>query len=290
MKRNRQGNIIRNKRLNLLAVVGFIMMSFWLSACGVVVSKEEIVTKHAALTGFHGLELSSGFDLKVTFGQKFKVQLVGDRTILAEHTVLENNNGILKIGLTPYQMYTGIKTLKAIIEMPNLRSLRLSGASKAHISAWNCNEHISLRLSGASEADVELSSESISVKLSGASVLKGRVSVKKEASWDLSGASHVRVNGNSETLKIEASGASVIKAAEFIADAADIRLSGASEGMLRTRHHLDARLSGASEVDANVGGKLDARLSGASELRVSGSPIMGNIKTSGASHITKIVK
>ena len=46
------------------------------------------------------------------------------------------------------------------------------------------------------------------------------------------------------------------------------------------------KLSGASRLTVRMDGRLDARLSGVSHLGLIGNPVMGNIRTSGASRLS----
>jgi len=51
--------------------------------------------------------------------------------------------------------------------------------------------------------------------------------------------------------------------------------------------NADVEISGASNGTINLNGKLNADVSGASNLYWSGTPIMGDIQTSGASNLRR---
>jgi hypothetical protein len=108
------------------------------------------------------------------------------------------------------------------------------------------------------------SSEDFRLSLSGASSVTGEITAG-DAQFDLSGASSAELTGSAKDVIINASGASQTELGGF---------SG---------HNVAVKLSGASRSTVKVEGRLDARLSGASRLSWIGNPVMGDIRTSGAS-------
>jgi len=85
----------------------------------------------------------------------------------------------------------------------------------------------------------------------------------------ISGASDVEINGTADEVKIDASGASDVKAYDFTT----------------TNCSVDA--SGASSIKITVNKELSAKLSGASSVNYKGSAMIRDIKTSGASSISR---
>ena len=51
--------------------------------------------------------------------------------------------------------------------------------------------------------------------------------------------------------------------------------------------NADVKLKGASHSTVNMDGQLDANLSGASKLYWLGKPVMGDVKTAGASTVSR---
>lgn len=138
---------------------------------------------------------------------------------------------------------------KARISLPLLKGLSLHGATKGTISGFSSSEHFKLNLSGASR---------VTGKIEGG-----------DADFDISGASSVQLTGSAKDVVIEAAGASRVNLGEFPVQNAKLEFSGASSGTV------------------NIDGRLDANLSGASRLSYIGEPTMGDIKTSGASTLSK---
>ena len=152
----------------------------------------------------------------------------------------------LKIEVTSHRPLEGTK--KAEINMPDLRAINFSGATKGTIKGFS-------------------SSDDFSVVLSGASSLKGDLKAGN-VNFGISGASTVKLNGSAQNIIVDASGASHIGLSDFSVRNADVTLSGASDGTV------------------NLDGRLDADLSGASDLKYVGKPTMGDINLSGSSKLS----
>jgi hypothetical protein len=77
------------------------------------------------------------------------------------------------------------------------------------------------------------------------------------------------LEGSASNIVIEAVGASHVDLASFQVGNADVKLQGASRTTL------------------NMDGQLDANLKGASKLYWLGKPVMGEVKTDGASKVSR---
>lgn len=160
-------------------------------------------------------------------------------------------------------------TFQARITMPILERLDLSGASKGTVSGFSSEDSFSTNLNGASSlAILNMSAGDMKFRLAGASKLTGQAK-GADAEFNLSGASRVELEGSANKMVIDAAGASHVNLAGFHVCGAKIKLSGASHTTL------------------NIDGQLDANLSGASKLYWLGTPVMGDMKTAGASTISR---
>jgi hypothetical protein len=77
------------------------------------------------------------------------------------------------------------------------------------------------------------------------------------------------MEGAANNITLKTTGASKAELGKFPTQNADVEISGASNGTI------------------NLNGKLNADVSGASNLYWSGTPIMGDIQTSGASNLRR---
>ena len=113
-------------------------------------------------------------------------------------------------------------------------------------------------------------------------------STVKEFKLKMAGASEVKGTLKGGGGKIDVVGASRVRLSGTMGDAV-IRVAGASHLEMDdfTVNNADIRLVGASSVSLNISGKLDAELAGASRLLYGGNPVMGNVKTVGASTLNR---
>ena len=144
----------------------------------------------------------------------------------------------------------GNKQLKAYISFKKIDRLDVSGASDIYVQ-------------GTIKAD------ELKIDISGASNMRGKLEARK-MTIDLSGASDMTVSGSSSQLTIDASGASKFKGADLATD------------------FCNARATGASDIRITVNKELSAHASGASDVKYRGEGVIRDIKTSGASSISRI--
>ncbi|MEP7258043.1 MAG: DUF2807 domain-containing protein, partial [Flavitalea sp.] len=148
---------------------------------------------------FHAIEIASAFDLYLSQSDECAVAVSASGAEYRNRIRTEVSDGVLKIWYDDNKRFrTNGRNLKAYVSFKELDRIAASGA---------CD----LKISGIIKSDL------LSVNLSGASDLKGLLSVGN-FSIDLSGASDIDVKGNAVSLKIKASGASQFKSFDFQAD------------------------------------------------------------------------
>jgi uncharacterized protein YneR len=204
------------------------------------------ITLEPKLRGFNSLRVGSSFQIEVRQAKEFSVKIETDSNT-AKSVKAEVHGATLVLRLDDGS-YFDSSTLKAEIEMPELRELELSGASKAELEGFSSTEPLKIELNGASSVSGDINAGDARVTLSGASKI------------DLAG--HV--------------------------DKATVIASGASHAELRDWKSESGRIvsSGASSIHLNSKGRVDAVASGASHVRVNGGGKFGEVETSGASTAT----
>jgi len=198
---------------------------------------------------FHGISVGSAFDVVLMQGNEEAVAVSASEAKYRDMIIVEVKDGILHIGLQKGKWNIGNRKLKAYISFKKLDRLNISGACQA-------------RVEGGIRAD------ELKVNLSGASDLKAKLNVGK-LSIDLSGASDMKVEGTVTDLSIDASGASKFKGFELATD------------------FCNASASGASDIKITVNKELSVRASGASDIDYKGTGVVRELKTSGASSVSK---
>jgi len=202
---------------------------------------------------FHAIKLSNAFDVYITQSNEESVAVSASDVKYRNEIEVKVEGGVLIIGLKRSSLtkkWNGSKMkLRAYISFKNIDKLDVSGACDVSIQG-------------------KIKEENLKIVLSGASDIKGEFDVQK-MNIDLSGASDMTVTGLASNLSIEASGASSFKGYDFKTD------------------YCDADISGASSIKITVNKELSARASGASDLRYQGDGLIRDIKTNGASSVSR---
>jgi hypothetical protein len=220
-------------------------------------------TKQYGFSDFNRVEVGYAFQVEISKASSYSISVTADGNLF-EYIQVAKEGETLKIGLER-DTNLGPVTLKAEVTLPQLRGVKVSGATRGTVSGFSSTENLDIKVSGASLLNlVDISAGDVRFEVSGASRAAGDLAAS-DVNFDLSGASTVQLKGSAIDIIVEASGASDVDLATFLVDNADVKLSG------------DSRLT----VELN--GILNADLSRASELYYIGEPTMGEINTSGDS-------
>jgi hypothetical protein len=256
---------ITMKKTIMAAVVLLLITGLLVGCEGVLTGSGKIATFDMDYDDFTRIEVGYAFDVDITKADSYLVRITIDDN-LYEYLNIRKSGDTLHIGLKPNYIYTNI-TRQAVITLPNLSRLALSGASEAIVSGFSSSHSMDFELSGASQMELsDMKAGDTSLELSGASAVTGSIEID-DGNFDLSGASSIELEGSANDVSIEASGASHVRLPDFSVVDADINLSGASDATM------------------NASGRLDIDLSGGSELNYIGNPKLGSINISGGSTI-----
>ena len=223
----------------------------------VILSAQKINDPNAEIRqakGFHAIKLSSAFDVYITQSNEESVAVSASEAKYRDEIEVKVDGGVLIIGLKRNNLFKkwndGKMKLKAYISFKDIDKLDVSGACDVYVQG-------------------QVKADNLKFVLSGASDLKGEFYISAKMDIDMSGASDMTVKGAASNLKIEASGASSFKGYDFRTD------------------YCDADVSGASGIQITVNKELSAKASGASDVRYKGDGLIRDIKTSGASSVSR---
>ena len=206
-------------------------------------------TEEYKLKDFSGIEVGGIFEVEIVRADSYSVSLTAEEELFRNLDV-SSDHGTLRIGHSRHIGWKAqISRPKARITLPVLKELRLHGASKAAISGFDSAEPFRLSLSGASSASGDITAGN--------------------ADFDLSGASRARLAGSARDVIINTSGAIHLELGDFSVHNVSVKMSGVCHGVIK------------------MDGRLDARLSGVSHFSWIGNPMMGSIRTSGHSTLSK---
>ncbi len=239
------------------------------------------------LSDFTQLDIRGAFHFEIVKSASFAVSIT---RAWYKRTRAFKNGVVLVIDHPWYDVlgwFTPWIVPRVRVEMPELRELRVSGASRGSVTGFVSAQDFKLKVHGASRLNGDINAGNTEFDVAGASRIDLRTSVKA-VKLRVAGASDFKGSLKADNGEIEVFGASRIKLAGSMGDVV-VRVAGTSHLELAglTVRNASVKLAGASSCSLNVAGKLDAELAGASRLTYSGSPVMGNIKTIGASTVSK---
>jgi hypothetical protein len=253
----------------LIPVAVLLSVMLLVPSCyGYISGSGNLETRDYDYSDFNRVEVGSAFEVEVVQAASFSVGITADDNIF-DYLIISKSDDTLEIRLKSGYSYQSF-TVEALIMMPNLTRLQLSGATHGSIQGFSSSNDLFIELSGASSlAMTDIEAGALDFEISGASNVTGDITAGNDAVIDISGASSLDLSGSAEDLRADVSGASHLGLDEFLVHSADVELSGASSGTV------------------NMDGTLNANLSGASTLYYVGQPTMGDIDTSGSSNISK---
>lgn len=196
---------------------------------------------------FTELDIQGAYRVTVTPADQYSVKVRSDDNIV-QYLDVTKDSSVLRLGLAGASSFSNLN-LFAEISMPDLKSIHLGGISKTEVRGFELDHTLRLTVVGASRLEGSVSAQRVTASLSGI----GAISLE----------------GRCGDLSAQVSEVSTLDLAEFVCEDVDVDLSGASQATV----HLT--------------GTLNSQLSGASVLRYLGSPLMGDISTSGASRIER---
>ena len=207
-------------------------------------TSDEISEKTYEFSNFDTLELSHAISVILVQSDTYRVAISCEDKY-RDDVVVSQNNSTLKIRLKGRKSYKNIN-LSAVIHMPTVKKLEMSGASKVVFRDYK-------------DSDLEL-------ELSGASSVRGIIALSNSLTVDSSGASDIKLEGTVKNADVEISGASSIKCLDLL-----------------IAQNLDLEASGASNAKLIANGRIKAKLSGASSFKYGGDAKTIKINSSGAS-------
>ncbi len=226
-------------------------------SCFAFISKAQndiVVDANASvrnLTGqFDAIKVSGGIDLYLSQSDNVAIAVSASEEKFKDgiKTVIED--GILKIfykGESSWRKKE--RKLRAYVSFKDIKKLDASGACDVIVTG-------------------SLNASALAIHLSGACDFTGKVKADV-LKLNLSGASDAKISGTAGTVVIESSGASDLKGYDLVTDICKVNVSGASD------------------VFITVNTELTASASGASDINYKGNALIKDIKSSGASSVSR---
>lgn len=251
-------------------------------------------TREYKVRNFDGLDVSWIYKVDLTRASRYSVSVDAPDFIIP-YLRVDVRDGVLCLEVRDMprdikrKIENGRYEVRAAVAMPELETLRMSGASSLSTrdEFLHKNNDFTLRLSGASSArglsvraaaaDIECSGaakfdlkgdfDRIDLELSGAA--NGQLDASpKVAELEMSGSAKLNWNGKAGKVGVTASGAASLS---FDGSAAELQIGGSGAAKINAAmapaRDVSVNLSGAAKCDIDVRGSLDANLSGAASCR-----------------------
>jgi len=234
---------------------------------GRVTGSGKLETHEVSLSDFDRLELANAIHAEVTRSDKFSVTVTTDDNLF-NHVDFSKSGGTLRVRLKPWISFRHISA-RVAISMPDLRGIKISGATRASVSGFGSANALDIAASGASRLKLdEVKAGDTKIDVSGASHVTGKLELV-DCRMEASGASTVELNGRGNNIRLDFTGASTARLSEFSAV------------------NVEVSVGGASKAEVTFSGKLDAEASGASRISYAGEGTLGKVRVTGASNLNR---
>ncbi|MBR5018488.1 MAG: DUF2807 domain-containing protein [Bacteroidales bacterium] len=250
-------------------ILAAILLTFFMADARTVKKVYEI-------DDFNGIKATSAFEVVLEHSDSFKVEIEITEDFLP-FLLVKNRGGVLELSFTrlPFRLkqMNRKKVAQAVISLPELTSIELSGAStlSSNDQFSNAMNRFTIELKGGSEIkNLNVKAPEVDIILKGAS--KAMMSLRSgDVDVSLSGASRLDITGEASEFDIVAAGASKVLAEDFEVEDVSVKASGASTAEVRPTSALTVELTGASKCryygdDENLRIRTD-KIAGASSLK-----------------------
>jgi len=192
-------------------------------------------------TDFSSVEIGSAFEIDVRQGDEYKVVLYGSEEEIDEIRLIKDGDLLdIKYNRETYDFSKRARdNIKIKIIMPEINTLKTSGASKAYINGFN-GARLTLDLSGASYTEVDSDFEDISAKVRGASELE--------------------LKGTGKELRVDIAGGSELNAYNYMVNFAIVEATGLASAQLYVTERLEVESSVVSNVKYRGGAELISKI------------------------------
>ena len=223
------------------------------------------IEKSFNVSDFHGIDVSSGFDVILIQGNSENVVITAQENLF-EHIKVEVEQGVLKIYTEKNTI--AIKPMKARISFKNIDNLKVSGGGDVLCETPVNVPQLTVRISGGGDLEAEISTD--------------------ELACHFSGGGDADIDGNIKKYSLEMSGGGDVKS--FVdAGMIDCRISGGGDLTLKnkgqaTEAYVSISGGGDATIDLNVE-KIKCTVSGGGDATLTGRATGFEIQINGGGDV-----
>lgn len=275
-------------KITLIAVASIINFS---CEKEVIRPSGSVSTLNRDISGFNAIDVSSDFDVYVTFAEgEETVRLEVDES-LADRVIVEKSGTELVIKVENGISIRGDVVLEAYITVPYLNSIRGRGDAAIVLENELIHPDVSVRLSGDSKLTGAIQADLFDARLSGDSkfFLTAEM-VAQQVALDMNSDSEIEGGFVANRFDADLSGDSKLSIISGQTDLAFIEVTGDSfvEGFALQVEKLEITLKSNSKAQLTVNETIDMVASGDSQLEYQGDAIIQSQSLSGDSRVIKV--
>lgn len=253
----------------------------------------KVFTSERALQASDKLSISASLDAKIILSSETKVVVMSsseerlmDLAIERKGDVISLHDELIKtLRKSSLKNPMSVERLAIDIYIPSLSQIEVMDESIVEMPERMTCDSLSINLSGASLLKaLSVSAKRLAISSSGACDVEGKDLQVEALVLRCSGSSESKLQGTFDQADLDLSGASS-SSLSGVCRQIRLDLSGSSDAKCRTLSCQEAeiKLSGASDAEIRVHERLRYSISGSSDLHVWGKPHIEQAKSSGAS-------
>ena len=186
----------------------------------------NVVEETRDITGFTGVEVSTGINVYLTEGDGFEVVVEADENL--QDVILTEMNGDRLVVRTDHVNIRSATSKKVHVTLPELSELKISSAGDCvGQTPFHCEN---LRLSISSAGDLTLEVEADRIDL------------------DISSSGDARISGSAEVFDVNLSSAGDLHAFDLVAGKVDVSVSSAGDARVHATEEITMNASSAGNI------------------------------------------
>ena len=207
----------------------FILALLAFTACNQLIGErgnDERITKEITVDSFERIEISGAFEVILTPSESNVISIEVDENLLRYIDISVRGD---RLFIETDRRLSSRKGIKIEIPVKELREISSSGASDIVSSEPISSRELDIEASGAGKVDLKLDVKSVTLNLSGATL--------------------VYLEGVAERLEVDMSGAGSLAAEGFEVQDCSVEISGVGHVLVNVSGTLDAQVSGLGKVE-----------------------------------------
>ncbi len=236
-------------KLFKLAGVSVLALSAALYASSVTKTMAEDITKKSDLDGFSKIKLSTSSDIKITMGNAYSIEMVGDDERIG-NTILEVKGDTLHVKHKRGNFhYDDDQDMIVNVVMPNIEEMQINGSGDGEIIGVD-NDELGLSINGSGDLTVSGKSKKMDISINGSGDIYMEEVAGDDVDVSIRGSGDVEFDGGTcKSLDINIRGSGDVEAKELQCVDVVVDVSGSGDSEVYASNSLTFDSHGSGEVD-----------------------------------------